>query len=475
MRVLGEMLEQFPPSSTNNLHKEVIDSQVKGITHRNDRFSEGDVLVAFRSTPESLQGNPVLLCREKCDWAGPQIIYDNLENISREWAVALNQQALHEMKFLAVTGTNGKSTVVELCRQFLCGVYANLKPSSLGTLGLVCADKVQETPNTTLLPLDLHKCIREAYDEGSRVMCLEASSHGLAEGRLEGIDFAVSAFTNLSHDHLDYHKSMAEYQQAKAKLFKLTKGAAVINMDCSYMSSFAGIQENEILYSLKSRDASLNIEVIACSADGFEVILMDDGEMHHIDIPLLGRYNLENFLCAFGMLRAFGVELESLLPVIPSLSLPKGRLEKVKGMEQLVYIDYAHTPDALARTIKCLKEHYPEKEIHVLFGCGGERDQEKRPKMGQLAAELAHKIILTSDNSRGEETTEIMESIKRGVPENFKNLKCIRDREEAISCALKGLNQSSLLLLAGKGHELYQDIAGKVNVFDERQICLNYR
>lgn len=355
-----------------------------------------------------------------------------------------------------VTGTNGKTSVAHFVAQ-LYGMK-NVKAASLGTLGLMSADYTVEGSLTTADPINLHRMLHTAHEKGTDVLAMEISSHGLDQHRADSVTFEAAAFTNLSQDHLDYHPSMDDYFDAKARLFTqlLKPGSrAVINADDPWGQKLMDICHDKGLsvQSFGRNGHHFKITSITPTATGQDVIVAHNNQEHHLSLSLMGEFQAYNALCAFIL---SGLDIQD-LPRVEQLQTVDGRMEFVGTTPQggHVFVDYAHTPDALVNVLQAARKHTQGK-LHVIFGCGGDRDKTKRPLMAQACGENADVVILTDDNPRGEDPQSIRNDAKAG----FSDVIEIGDRKKAIVDALAMLSQGDTLIIAGKGHEDGQTIQG---------------
>ena len=372
----------------------------------------------------------------------------------------------------AVTGTNGKSSVVSFVRQLweLSGFQA----ASLGTLGLetsVARPKPENSDSglTSPDPVALHKTLSELDRQDVRFLALEASSHGLDQHRLDGLSLCAAAFTNLSHDHLDYHGTQAAYQAAKFRLFKelLPEGAtAVVNANAPEAEQLHAIAvaRNLIYLDCGLGKGRVNARRVVPYETGSAVELLIDGEKYEATLPLIGDFQIENVLIAAGLAMATGMPASTISNWLSFLRPVKGRLELIGSTPEggQVYVDYAHTPDALARVLGDIKTHR-KGVLSVVFGCGGERDTGKRARMGAIASELADQVVVTDDNPRHEDPASIRKEILASAP----LAKEIADRESAIEQAIRDLPAGGTLVVAGKGHEQGQIRGGEIVLFDD--------
>ena len=373
-----------------------------------------------------------------------------------------------KLTLVGITGTNGKTTTVTLLHRmftamgYSCGL--------LSTIANYVGNKGTEAVNTTSDPITINSMLAEMVDAGCEYCFMEVSSIGVEQSRVDGLKFKAGIFSNLTHDHLDYHKTFAEYLRCK-KLFFDTLPAdsyAITNIDDrNGMVMLQNTKAQTVTYSCRTI-ADHTCKVMEQSFDGM-LVKIDGKEAW---CRLIGMHNAYNLLAIYTTAVALGAEPEEVLTAMSTLAPAPGRLENIKGPRDIsVIIDYAHTPDALENVLSTLREIAPERQLICVFGCGGDRDKTKRPEMGKIAQKMADRIIVTSDNSRTEKTADIMADIKEGMDTcgRAKSL-FIEDREQAIRTALMIADQGATILLAGKGHETYQ-INGTEKVhFDEKEI-----
>jgi UDP-N-acetylmuramoyl-L-alanyl-D-glutamate--2,6-diaminopimelate ligase len=367
----------------------------------------------------------------------------------------------------AVTGTNGKTSVAWFTRQ----IWSHLghQAASMGTLGVHAPGRTVKGSLTTPDPVALHRELAELAAAGIDHLALEASSHGLSQHRLDGIAIAAGAFTNLSRDHLDYHRTMADYRAAKLRLFEalLSPGAAaVLNADTAEFESFSDACDKRgcrvIGYGEKGRD--IRLEALTPTQQGLALSVHLFGKQREIALPLPGAFQAANALCALGLVVACGDDSEAAISALPKLEGVPGRLQLAarRGHGAPIYVDYAHTPDALSNVLGALRPHTAGR-LFLVFGCGGDRDPGKRPMMGQIAHDLADIAIVTDDNPRGEAAAPI----RRQIMDACSDARDIGDRAEAIRVAASELRPDDLLVVAGKGHETGQIVGDKVLPFDD--------
>jgi len=373
---------------------------------------------------------------------------------------------------VAVTGTNGKSSTVDFLRQIWQS--AGLKSASMGTLGAIGPSGHIDLGHTTPDPVAIHATLQTLAQDGVSHVAMEASSHGLAQYRLDAVKLAGVAFTNLTQDHLDYHNTMDEYRAAKLRLFAALapKGCpAVVNADSDQRLFFEEVANEKGLnvVSVGWRGADLKIEELMPKATGQRLFLDWHGEKAAIDLPLIGEFQALNALTAAGLALAGGTGLQDVATGMSALKPVKGRLEYVgeTGDGAGIFVDYAHTPAGLDVLIRAARPHTAGRLV-VVFGCGGDRDRGKRPLMGEVAAKHADIVIVTDDNPRSEDPAFIRSEVLAGVP----NGQEIGDRGDAIRQAVRDLRKGDTLLIAGKGHETGQIIGDTVIPFSDQDTAL---
>lgn len=371
----------------------------------------------------------------------------------------------------AVTGTNGKTSVAGFTRQIWS--HTGHRAASLGTLGLTPPDGDAPASLTTPDPVDLHRCLAALAERGFDHLALEASSHGLDQFRLDGVEIAAAAFTNLSRDHLDYHGTEAAYRAAKLRLFEqllADDGTAVLNADSPEFDRLRAVAARRGLTVLAYgiADSDLRLAAREATADGQRLILAVFGKAYAVDLPLLGNFQAGNAMAALGLAIATGVEVDQAVAALGHLEVVPGRLELVARTPAgaRIYVDYAHTPDALRTVLREVRPHTRGRLV-VVFGCGGDRDRGKRPIMGAIAGRLADRAIVTDDNPRGEDPAAVRAEILSAVPAARE----IGDRRAAIETAISELAPDDVLILAGKGHETGQIVGLETLPFDDREVA----
>ena len=451
-----------------NIKKTTHSFEVSGLSLNSKTLQKGDVFIALQG--EKNHGSEyidnaiengciaVLIEDKEIDCTVPTI---EIENLKAKLSTLAENFYTHakNVDLIAVTGTNGKTSVSYFISQLLSSL--KIKNGVIGTLGISSSDK--KTINTTPDIFTIYRTLQDYSEQGIEIAIIEASSHALVQNRLEGLSFIQGIFTNLTQDHLDYHQTMDNYRDAKGKLFEsalTTK--SIINRDDDNHDYFLNIAADKgpITFGISDLDLFKSSEKgFICQLNNFV-----------FELPLVGQFNLSNALAAYTSLSCMGHSDESLMPLLAKLSPPPGRMQQLQKSN--IWVDYAHTPDALFNALVTFKTHYPEFKIRVLFGCGGDRDKTKRQLMGKIASENADSIILTNDNPRGESPEKIIDDILGGIKvEN--DVQVILDRKHAIETAVKTLGEDEVLLIAGKGHETTQTIGDQIFQFSDIEVALD--
>ena len=378
------------------------------------------------------------------------------------------------LNVIGITGTNGKTTTASLIFSILKAAKINV--AQIGTLGVIAKGFEKQKTLTTPDPITLHKIFNDLIDRNFSHVVMEVSSHALDQFRVADVDFNIAVFTNLSEEHLDYHLNIEEYYKAKSKLFRLMPitGTSIINIDDKYGNKMCGESLAPVLNISKHNESDIYYEKLDCTLTGIKGTIKAGNELISIDSKLIGEFNAENILSAASIAIALNIDTKIIQKGIEEIKFVEGRMElfKTKDKKNIV-IDYAHTPDAYVKVLTTLKEMVPEKNsIHILFGCGGNRDKIKRPQMGKIAEEFSEKLWITSDNPRYENIKDINSDITKEMVGN--NFEIIKDRGTALSAAINEIDSGDLLVILGKGRENFQDIEGNKFPYSDIEIIESY-
>lgn len=395
-----------------------------------------------------------------------------LESVLADLAVRFYGDPSRQLKVIGITGTNGKTS----CSQFLGQVIDDT--GIIGTLGWGEWGRLNKTMNTTPDVLSVHRILAEFVQTNKKSVAMEVSSHGLEQGRVNKVAFTGAVYTNISRDHLDYHGTMEAYLAAKLKLLQVPGlEFAVVNLDDeSCHQIIAAAPAPLMLWGVSAKGRRLlsgenvNAQRIVHTLEGIEVEVEWRGQIQTIKAPLYGDFNVENILCVIAVMLAMGGSLDEAAAKLEFVKPVAGRMERcaTKALSLNVFVDYAHTPDALDRVLATLRKHC-DKELWVVFGCGGDRDAGKRPQMGAIAEKWADRVIVTDDNPRFEDNSLIVKQILAGCRSN--KVELIQDRQQAILHAITSAADKDCIIIAGKGHENYQEIKGIQYPFDDKEIA----
>lgn len=480
-RAAGSVIEQLRAAGVHP----------SGITADSRRIAAGNVFAAWPGY--RTDGRRYLVAAVECGAAAvlwesgdgfraeslpvPSLPVEGLRDVAGHLAHEIYGRPSEALWLAGVTGTNGKTTVSQWLAVMLerlgtrCGV--------IGTLGCGFPGELVASLNTTPDALEVHGVLASFIASGAGAAAMEVSSIGLDQGRVNGAQFDVAIFTNLSRDHLDYHGTMEAYAAAKEKLFSLPgMRCCVINLDDGFgmrQARLLAASGREVIgYTLVPSNAQavpgirvLVAEHLHATASGLQFSLLWDGRRSEVALRMVAPFNVSNLLAVLGALVARGVPLEELLPLVPRLAPPEGRMQLLGGVgEPLVVVDYAHSPDALAKVLESVRGtvHSRCGRMVCVFGCGGDRDPGKRPMMGEVAGQLADRVVVTSDNPRTEDPVKIIEAVAAGAGARAE---CIVDRAEAIRRAVGEAGVDDVIVIAGKGHEPYQEINGVRHPFSD--------
>lgn len=425
------------------------------------KIKPGDTFIAIKCEvndghkyiDEAIKNGASKIIAEHGNYSVPTLIVEDTRNYLNDYLKENYNKYLEEMTIIGITGTNGKTTSAYLIYSALNKL--GIKCAYIGTIGYYLDKKIFNLPNTNPDVCDMYELIINAYDNGYKYVVLEASSHGLYSGRLEGLIFDYAIFTNLTRDHLDFHKTMENYALAKQQLFKKLKpnGIGITNIDDEYSKFFKS--KKILTYGINTSDYQiLNYET---NNQGTLINFKIKGVEFKINSSLLGEYNIYNLLCCIIILDNLNISLEDISKTVESLSFPPGRMDMIKYKTNSIIIDYAHTPDAMEKILETVKKTTNGK-IYTVFGCTGDRDRKKRPIMMDIATKLSSKVIVTIDDPHNEDVNQIIGDMLKGVKRN--NYEICLDRGKAISKGIELLKDKDILMILGKGHEeiiIYKD------------------
>ena len=377
------------------------------------------------------------------------------------------------MTLIGVTGTNGKTSTTLILKQVLETV-TGCKAGLIGTMENRIGDEVIRTERTTPESFELQGLFARMRDAGCKYVIMEVSSHAIALDRVGGVHFGVAAFTNLTEDHLDFHKTMEHYCDTKAELFARCD-TAVFNLDDEWFQRISRKAACPVVTTSAKTEAGISAKDVVMLSDGIRFTAVADGKQIPIALPIPGRFTVYNALSVLGIVKALGINLEEAAKVLANVQGVKGRIEVVPtpGKEYTILIDYAHTPDGLDNVLRSVRDFCKGRLIAV-FGCGGDRDPIKRPIMGRIGVELSDIAVITSDNPRTEDPNAIIADIVKGVDSSMGTYKIIENRPKAIQYAMDIGKKDDIIVLAGKGHETYQEINGVKHHLDEREVVAAY-
>ncbi len=421
-------------------------------------------------------GAGALVCEREIDVALPQIICRDVRRNMGKVAAALYGKPAQKLKMAAITGTTGKTTSTFMTKAILD--YAGIKCGLLGTVYYYDGEKCVEAPRTTPESDIVQYMLAKMVENGCKACVMEASSHAIVQGRLEGCGFDAAGFTNLTQDHLDYHKTMESYFEAKLGLFReYMRGdwkVSVFSDNAFGRKVYEKYSDRAVSYSLEDCQADYFAKLLSISVDGMEIRLKCSEEKYQAALPLIGNHNILNALQALSIAQIMGVEIKTGIEALKNMPQVPGRLEKynISGSGCCV-IDFAHAPDGMEKLLTALRTVCQGKLISV-FGAGGDRDKTKRPRMGEVASRLSDYVILTTDNPRSEDPEAIIDDIEAGVREHCTSYERITDRKQAIYKGLSMLKEGDITAIIGKGPENYMEIKGKKIPFLDKDILTGW-
>jgi len=438
------------------------------------KVTDGDTFIAIPNVerdghdyiPDAIKNGAKKIIAEKGNYEVKTEIVSSTRDYLNNYLLKNYYPKFKNLKLIGVTGTNGKTTTCYLIFQML--KMLKKKCGYIGTIGFYYNDEKRLLANTTPDIDLLYEMFLEAKENKCQYMVMEVSSHALDMNRVYGLAFDEVAFTNLTQDHLDYHKTLGNYMAAKKILFNKTrkKKVAVINADDPHYKNFLVNDNNNITLGI---NGDLKIFDVHLTNLDTEFSFIYKNKTYHTKINLVGRYNVYNYLTALLLVHELGFSMKRILKLNNNLTPPPGRMDMIKYHTNSIFVDYAHTPDAVLNVISSAKE-YQKGKIYTILGCGGDRDRTKRPIMGDIATKNSDYVILTNDNPRTEDEKQIMNDILAGV--KTKNYEVIFNRREAIKKGISLLKENDILLILGKGHEDYQIIGHDKIHFSDKEIVL---
>ncbi|MCQ9634452.1 UDP-N-acetylmuramoyl-L-alanyl-D-glutamate--2,6-diaminopimelate ligase [Chryseobacterium sp. WG23] len=455
--------------------------EVKELVFDSRKITENALYIAIRGTVVDghsfirsaiEKGATTIVCEEFPEVLAENVTYIKVKDASKalgHFASNFYGNPSQKLKLVGVTGTNGKTSVSTL----LFDVFKNLgyDAALLSTVEIRIGEEIIPATHTTPDVITINKILADAVEKGCEFAFMEVSSHGIAQNRIEGLHFKVAGFTNLSHDHLDYHKTFEEYLKTKKRFFDQLEDTAIAITNVDDKNGTVMLQNTKAQkksYALKTM-ADYHGKILEVDFNG--MLLNFNGK--EFWTTLTGKFNVYNLLLVFGIAQELGFEQDEILQAISTLKRVSGRFETFKSDGGIFFIvDYAHTPDALENILDSINDIRTKNErLITVFGCGGDRDHSKRPEMGNIATKKSTLAIITSDNPRTEEPGQIIKEIEAGVEsQNFSKYTSIPDRREAIKMAIKFAEPKDIILVAGKGHENYQEINGVKHHFDDKEV-----
>ena len=475
--LFGVQIEAIQGSTAQTIDTIQFDSRQVG---------EGDLFVAVKGEQADghnfiekaiAKGAAAIVCQEKPEGSDDSVVWISTQNSREALAILASnyyERPSAQLKLVGVTGTNGKTTVTSLLHRLFekAGFAAGL----LSTIAVKYLDKEIDATHTTPDPLQINAHLRAMVDAGVEFCFMEVSSHGIDQDRIQGLSFVGGVFTNLSHDHLDYHNTFAEYRNVKKRFFDaLPKSAFALTNSDDKNGDFMlqNTAARKLTYGLKGY-SDFKAKILEAQFSGMLLII----DQQEVWTSLLGAFNAYNLLAVYAVAKELGLSSIESLSIISELGNVKGRFQTYATSNgATVIVDYAHTPDALANVLSTITEIRTKNEtLTTVVGCGGNRDQAKRPLMAEVAAKHSDKVIFTADNPRDEDPENIIDEMEKGVrPEDYKKTLRISNRKSAIKAACMELQAGDVLLIAGKGHESYQEIKGERLPFDDyatvKEIC----
>ncbi len=458
--------------------KNFIDLEVSGLCVNSNGIFKGDLFICINGYKydsheyiSKISKKCVAVVTEReLDAKIPQIIVKDSRLTMEKLAKTFYDKPDEKLKIIGITGTNGKTTTTYMIKSIL--EQSGKKVGIIGTLGILYDNVEIEPILTTPDPIYMYKTLNDMVNKGIEYVVIEVSAHAIYLQKVNSMKFEVCIFSNCTHDHLDFFKNMEEYRKVKKSFFEnFHYKIAILNFDDDLGLDISKVSKDVVSYGLNNPSDIFAVDIRESLESTFFVVNSFDN-IYEINLKLLGLHNVYNCLSAIACATCFNLDVEDIIKGLAKLEVVNGRLERVaKYKNAYIFVDYAHTPDGLEKSLKCLKTHTKGKLIS-LFGCGGNRDKDKRGEMGKISGKYADFTIITTDNPRYEDANEIIGQIEKGITEISDNYIAITDREEGILYGIKMLKDGDILLVSGKGGEKYQEIYGIKHIYSDKNTIL---
>ena len=436
------------------------------------KINKGDTFVAIDKghdyIKEAIEKGAKKIINEKEIFDIETVLVNDSRQYTADYLKEKYKKNFKKTTLIGVTGTNGKTTTAYLIYQLFNNL--KIKCAYIGTIGFYLNNKFKPLNNTTPDLVDLYTIFEECFKNKVKVIVMEVSSHALALNRVLGLEFNYAIFSNLTHDHLDFHHDLNSYKNIKKRLFNMLKfeKKAILNSDSPYYQDFIFKKNNNITYGLNGDYKLVDYKPLI---DKTIFRIETDNKTYDITLNIPGKYNIYNYLSAFSLLKEYGIKPNKIIEKTSDLKCPPGRMELIKKNNYYIFVDYAHTPDAVLNVLTNVNEYKINKVITIV-GCGGNRDKLKRPIMGEIATSNSDYVIFTNDNPRQENEKDIMKDIVYNLDKS--NYEIIYNRELAIQKGIELLGEFDILLILGKGHENYQIIGNEKHDFNDKLVALKY-
>lgn len=441
------------------------------------KIIKGDTFIAIKGINrdghdyinQAIENGAVKIIAEYGSYSVETVIVNDSKKYLSNYLKETYYDEIKDIKFIGITGTNGKTTSSYMIFQLLNKL--GLKTAYIGTNGFYLNDQCVPLENTTPEIIDLYNMFLECKSNDVKVIVMEVSSQAISYGRVDGMEFDIVCFTNLTQDHLDFHLTMENYMNAKVELFKMLRGEkiAIINQDDPHYKNFVFEDNHNIFYGERSKDYKMFDIELHMSSSKFKI--QSNSKIFNIELFLPGKYNINNYMNAFICASYFGFDQDIIINKTFELKSPDGRYDLMSYNDSFIIIDFAHSPDAIENILNSINE-FKEGKVYTIVGCGGDRDKTKRPIMGEISVKKSDYVIFTNDNPRFEDEKQITNDIINGL--EYKNFEIIHDRVEAIKKGISLLKKRDILLILGKGHEPYQIIGDIKHHYSDKEEVLKY-